>query len=56
MGFPDTFILDRGSRRDRIRMIGNAVCPPVMKEVIEALLDTAGARQMVSRRSIQLVA
>lgn len=26
-----------GSRRDRIKMIGNAVCPPVMKRVIQTL-------------------
>jgi DNA (cytosine-5)-methyltransferase 1 len=27
-----------GSRRDRIKMIGNAVCPPVMKQVVKALV------------------
>lgn len=27
-----------GSRRDRIKMIGNAVCPPVMKTVVEHLV------------------
>jgi DNA (cytosine-5)-methyltransferase 1 len=26
-----------GTRRDRIKMIGNAVCPPVMRSVIESL-------------------
>ncbi len=28
---------DHGTRRDRIKAIGNAVCPPVMKEVVEKL-------------------
>jgi DNA (cytosine-5)-methyltransferase 1 len=27
-----------GSRRDRIKMLGNAVCPPVMKEVVRSLV------------------
>jgi len=37
MGFADTFSLPVGSRRDRIRLLGNGVCPPVMKKVLEAL-------------------
>lgn len=28
-----------GTRRDRIKMIGNAVCPPVMKRAIEILIS-----------------
>jgi DNA (cytosine-5)-methyltransferase 1 len=56
MGIPGGFILDQGSRRDRIRMIGNAVCPPVMTAVIEALLQAANARQVTRRRSVELVA
>jgi site-specific DNA-cytosine methylase len=26
-----------GSRRERIKMLGNAVCPPVMKWVVKTL-------------------
>jgi DNA (cytosine-5)-methyltransferase 1 len=37
MGFPKEYRFDRGSRRDRIMMIGNGVCPPVMRSVIETL-------------------
>lgn len=37
MGFPESFILQHGSRRDRIKMIGNSVCPPVMSAIIESL-------------------
>ena len=31
--------LRHGTRRDRVRLMGNAVCPPVMKEVVRALID-----------------
>jgi DNA (cytosine-5)-methyltransferase 1 len=48
-GFPDEFKLDRGSRRDRIRLIGNAVCPPVMKAVVDGLLNAAGPKPQVLR-------
>lgn len=37
MGMPRKMKLEAGTRRDRIKMIGNAVCPPVMKEVVQAL-------------------
>ena len=37
MGFPEDYVLQHGSRRDRIKMIGNGVCPPVMSAVIKSL-------------------
>ena len=37
MGFPDEHQISQGTRRDRIKLLGNAVCPPVMKAVIEGL-------------------
>lgn len=37
MGFPDRHKLDRGTRRDRIKLLGNAVCPPVMQAVVSQL-------------------
>ncbi|HUN99510.1 MAG TPA: DNA (cytosine-5-)-methyltransferase [Bradyrhizobium sp.] len=37
MGFCDDFALPTGSRRDRIRLLGNGVCPPVMETVVRAL-------------------
>jgi DNA (cytosine-5)-methyltransferase 1 len=43
MGFDDDFVLPVGSRRDRIRLLGNGVCPPVMKAVVTALIDDEGA-------------
>ncbi len=37
MGMPSKMKLEAGTRRDRIKMIGNAVCPPVMKSVVSRL-------------------
>ena len=37
MGFDRGFSLPVGTRRDRIRLLGNAVCPQVMKAVVKAL-------------------
>lgn len=39
MGFPAKHIFSRGTRRDRIKLIGNAVCPPVMAAVIKSLTN-----------------
>lgn len=38
MGFPKTYQLDVGTRRDKIRLMGNAVCPPVMKSIISSFV------------------
>jgi DNA (cytosine-5)-methyltransferase 1 len=38
MGMPTKMKFEKGSRRDRIKMIGNAVCPPVMRQVIKSLI------------------
>jgi DNA (cytosine-5)-methyltransferase 1 len=37
MGFDDHYELSHGSRRDRIRLLGNGVCPPVMEAVVRSL-------------------
>lgn len=37
MGFPRNYKWPSASRRDRIKLIGNAVCPPVMKRVVQGL-------------------
>ena len=39
MGFGDAFKLPLGTRRDRIRLLGNGVCPPVMESVVRSLLS-----------------
>lgn len=38
MGFPDSFRFEKGTRRDRIAMLGNGVCPPVMRQIVETLV------------------
>ena len=37
MGHNKDFRLLAGSRRDRIRLLGNGVCPPVMEDVVRSL-------------------
>lgn len=39
MGFDRKFRLPYGSRRDRIKLLGNAVCPPVMAAVVDSVLQ-----------------
>lgn len=38
MGFPPSFRIDMGTRREQVRLLGNAVCPPVMKAAINGLI------------------
>lgn len=38
MGMSPRMKFETGTRRDRIKMIGNAVCPPVMREVLRGLI------------------
>ena len=45
MGFKAGYQLNGGSRRDRIRLLGNAVCPPVMTAVVRALTSGGKRRQ-----------
>lgn len=40
MGFPSTHQWPVSSRRDKNRLIGNAVCPPVMAAIIRHLADS----------------
>jgi DNA (cytosine-5)-methyltransferase 1 len=37
MGFGPGYRLNGGTRRDRIKLLGNAVCPPVMEAVVRAI-------------------
>ena len=37
MGFDGRYVLPYGSRRDRIKLLGNAVCPPVMQAVVTSV-------------------
>ncbi len=40
MGFPAGYVIT-GTRRDRIMQLGNAVCPPVARAVVEQVADAA---------------
>lgn len=41
MGMPKKMSFKTGSRRERIKMIGNAVCPPVMRHVVKHLTSAS---------------
>jgi len=49
MGLPKAFRLTHGSRRDRIRLLGNAVCPPVMMNIVKTLLNRSTEKGIVKR-------
>lgn len=34
MGFGTDYVMRFGSRRDKVKLMGNAVCPPVMRELV----------------------
>jgi len=37
MGFPKTYRLEVGTRREKVKLMGNAVCPPVIKAIIKTM-------------------
>jgi DNA (cytosine-5)-methyltransferase 1 len=39
MGFSDEYLFPTGTRRDRVRLLGNGVCPPVMERLVHALVS-----------------
>jgi len=41
MGFGADHLLDHGTRRDKIKLLGNAVCPPVMRALVRQLTGTS---------------
>ncbi len=41
MGFGDDYVFPVGTRRDRVRLLGNGVCPPVMEAVVRSLVAAA---------------
>lgn len=38
MGFPKDYKLNHGFRRDKIHMLGNAVCPPLIKAILTQMM------------------
>lgn len=45
MGFPRYHVWAKSTRRDRIKLIGNAVCPSVMQAVVKELIKRANVRE-----------
>ncbi len=39
MGFPKEFIINRGTRREKIHLLGNAVCPPVINAILKKIIN-----------------
>jgi DNA (cytosine-5)-methyltransferase 1 len=39
MGFKRDYLLNRGTRREKIKILGNGVCPPVMQAIVEQLTN-----------------
>jgi DNA (cytosine-5)-methyltransferase 1 len=40
MGFDNSYKLVHGTRRDKIKLLGNGVCPPVMKSIVHQLISS----------------
>lgn len=39
MGFPESYKLNKGTRREKIHILGNGVCPPVMRQIIRTISE-----------------
>jgi DNA (cytosine-5)-methyltransferase 1 len=48
MGFGENYRIEHGGRRDRIKVLGNAVSPPVMTAIIQSLCGDALKRSQVA--------
>jgi DNA (cytosine-5)-methyltransferase 1 len=38
MGWPQKYKINYGTKRDKVKMIGNAVCSQVMKAIVKSLI------------------
>jgi hypothetical protein len=43
MGFSGDYVLSQGSRRDKIKLLGNGVCPPVMQHIVTTLTGSVAS-------------
>lgn len=41
MGFPDSYTFPNVTRRDKVKLMGNAVCSPVMEEIVKSIVLAA---------------
>lgn len=49
MGFGEDYALTEGTRRDKVRILGNGVCPPVMKHLVNAIQETSKYEKRTKR-------
>lgn len=49
MGFSKSFKMNYGNRRDKIHLLGNAVCPPVITTIVETLI---GKERLIAGRQV----
>jgi site-specific DNA-cytosine methylase len=50
MGFGEHYRVERGARRDKIKILGNAVSPPVMRSIVQDLCWEAVKQSAAVRR------
>ena len=48
MGFPDDYIFPAVTRRDRVKLMGNAVSPPVMAAIVQSLCVPTATHEIAS--------
>lgn len=48
MGFPEDYIFPEVTRRERIKLLGNAVCSPVLAAIVNTLCGSAVSRGIAS--------
>jgi DNA (cytosine-5)-methyltransferase 1 len=41
MGFPDSYTFPNVTRRDKVKLMGNAVCSPVMEAIVKSIVVAA---------------
>jgi len=51
MGFPENYIFPEVTKRNRIRLLGNAVCSPVMAAIIKSLKKSAIEQEISLRQA-----
>lgn len=48
MGFPDDYVFPAVTRRERVKLLGNAVCSPVMEAIVRSLCLPATIHEIAS--------
>lgn len=56
MGFDEAYRMPFGTRRDRIKVLGNGVCPPVMKAIVRSITGQDTGDGDIRREERPLVA